>query len=93
MYGAEFRASVDVRGEPMTSDGKRSPVCSLTIHQIVQEYSAVMELPNEFVIPVNAHHTSMCRFSYEKSQSYRLVEGAVQELVTNALEQTASGAS
>jgi hypothetical protein len=40
-----------------------------------------MGLPNELVIPVNANHRNICRYSTKQSQTYILVEAAIQELM------------
>ncbi|KAF2188394.1 hypothetical protein K469DRAFT_661153 [Zopfia rhizophila CBS 207.26] len=49
---------------------------------VVPEYSAILGLPNEMIIPLNASHRSMCRYR-AKSQDYNLVEAAVKELVAS----------
>jgi hypothetical protein len=58
----------------------------LTI-QVVPEYSAILNLPNELIIPLNAHHRSICRFPSSKDSSYVLVEAAIKEIAM----QTGSG--
>jgi hypothetical protein len=54
---------------------------NVALFQVVSEYSAVMGLPNELVIPVNANHRNICRYSTKQSQTYILVEAAIQELM------------
>lgn len=49
---------------------------------VVPEYSAILGLPNEMIIPLNASHRSMCRYR-AKSQDYNLVEAAVKELAAS----------
>ncbi|KAK0612792.1 hypothetical protein B0T17DRAFT_583367 [Bombardia bombarda] len=46
---------------------------------VVPEYSAVLGLPNEIIVPLNAHHRSICRYG-AKNQNYTLVEAAIREL-------------
>jgi hypothetical protein len=48
--------------------------------QVVPDYSAILGLPNEMIIPLNASHRNMCRYR-TKSQDYSLVEAAVKEIV------------
>lgn len=49
---------------------------------MVPEYSAVLGLPNEMILPLNAHHRSMCRYPSATSQNYVLVEAAIREIVS-----------
>lgn len=48
--------------------------------QVVPESSAILGLPNELVVPINAHHRGMCRFSSSKDQNLILVQGLIKEL-------------
>lgn len=41
--------------------------------QIVQEGSALLGLPNEEPIPINANHRDLCRFGDRRSQDYLVV--------------------
>lgn len=41
----------------------------------------MLNLPNEMVIPMNAHHRSICRFRSQRDQGYGLVEAAIREIV------------
>lgn len=47
--------------------------------EVVPEYSSVLELPNELVIPLNARHRGICRYASNTSD-YCLVEAAIKEL-------------
>lgn len=51
------------------------------ITPVVPEISAVLGLPNEMIIPLNAHHRGMCRFPSSESQNYILVEAAIKEII------------
>ncbi|KAH7129973.1 hypothetical protein B0J13DRAFT_627109 [Dactylonectria estremocensis] len=53
-----------------------SPLTTL----VVPEYSAIMGLPNEIVLPMNAHHRGLTRFSAKTDQKYILVEAAIKEI-------------
>lgn len=48
---------------------------------VVPENSAVLGLPNEMIVPLNAHHRGMCRFPSNRCQNYSLVEAAIKEIV------------
>ncbi|KAH8744419.1 hypothetical protein F5882DRAFT_446538 [Hyaloscypha sp. PMI_1271] len=48
---------------------------------VVPEYSAVLGLPNEMILPLNAHHRGMCQYPTAHSQNYILVEAAIKEIV------------
>jgi hypothetical protein len=58
--------------------------------QVVPEYSAILGLPNERIVPLNADHREMCRYR-ANTQDYSLVEAAVKELVDTE-ESTLEGA-
>jgi hypothetical protein len=47
----------------------------------VPEYSAVLDIPNEMIIPLNANHRTLCQYS-SKDQNYLLVAAAIQELAS-----------
>ena len=49
---------------------------------MVPDSSAVLGLPNELELPLNAGHRSMCRYESKEDQSYMLVEWAIKKLVT-----------
>jgi hypothetical protein len=50
-----------------------------------------MDLPNEIVYPVNAHHRNICRYSSKSNASYILVEAAIKEMVSESLDYADSG--
>ncbi|KAL2070583.1 hypothetical protein VTL71DRAFT_13609 [Oculimacula yallundae] len=54
---------------------------------VVDKDSAMLLLPNETAVPIEADHRSMCRFSSEKSEKFQLVLDCLRELVEDALEQ------
>ncbi|CAK7206831.1 hypothetical protein SEUCBS139899_009637 [Sporothrix eucalyptigena] len=58
---------------------------------IVPEYSAVLNLSNEMIIPINDHHRGICRFSSADSQNYRLVEAAIKEIICDTATGPDSG--
>jgi len=59
--------------------------------QVVPEHSARLDLPNEIVYPVNAHHRNICRYSSKSDASYILVEAAIKEMVLESLALLNSG--
>jgi hypothetical protein len=54
---------------------------------VVDKDSAILLLPNETPIPIEADHRSMCRFSNEKSEKFQLVLDCLRELIDDALEE------
>ncbi|KAI9775820.1 MAG: hypothetical protein M1839_000871 [Geoglossum umbratile] len=48
---------------------------------ITDEDSARLNLPNEIAVPIQANHSTMCKFSSADSQKYRSVWKAVKRLV------------
>ena len=42
-----------------------------------------MDLPNEMVFPVIAHHRNICRYPREDNQIYQLVKSAILEIVSD----------
>lgn len=58
--------------------------------QIVDENSAVLNIPNEIPIPIEADHRSMCKFSSNKTEKYRMVADCLKELVDDALHEPRS---
>ncbi|PVH74731.1 hypothetical protein DL98DRAFT_658590 [Cadophora sp. DSE1049] len=54
---------------------------------VVDKDSAILLLPNETPVPIEADHRSMCRFSSEKSEKFQLVLDCLRELIEDALEQ------
>ncbi|EXA32954.1 hypothetical protein FOVG_15926 [Fusarium oxysporum f. sp. pisi HDV247] len=63
-----------------------SPLTTL----VVPEYSAIMGLPNETVLPMNAHHRGLTRFSRKTDQNYILVEAAIREVIYGSLDKYAN---
>ena len=55
---------------------------SVYLIKVVPDSSAILGLPNELVLSLNAGHRSMCRYDSKENQSYILVESAIKELVT-----------
>jgi len=51
-------------------------------HQVVPETSAVLGLPNEVVLPLNANHRDICRFASKEDQGYILVQWAIQDILS-----------
>ncbi|KAH7161817.1 hypothetical protein EDB81DRAFT_610202, partial [Dactylonectria macrodidyma] len=51
---------------------------------IVEEDSAVIGLPNEIPIPIEADHRSMCKFSNMRNEKYQMVLDCIVEMVENA---------
>ncbi|KIL88375.1 hypothetical protein FAVG1_08454 [Fusarium avenaceum] len=60
-----------------------SPLTTL----VVPEYSAIMGLPNETVLPLNAHHRGLTRFSRKTDQNYILVEAAIREVAYGSMDE------
>lgn len=58
--------------------------------QVVDERSAVMNLPNERPIPVEADHQSICRYLSANSQRYLQVQALVQDLVEDSMSDGAA---
>ena len=58
------------------------PNLTLTCEQVVPEYSAVLGLPNEMIIPLNAHHRSICRFASTSDQNFILVKSAIADIIS-----------
>jgi hypothetical protein len=58
------------------------PNATLTCEQVVPEYSAVLGLPNEMIIPLNAHHRSICRFASTCDQNFILVKSAIADIIS-----------
>jgi hypothetical protein len=45
-----------------------------------------MGLPNETVLPMNAHHRGLTRFSRKTDQNYILVEAAIREVAYGSID-------
>ena len=41
----------------------------------------MLGLPNEMILPLNAHHRGMCRYPRKDNQNYKLVENAIRDVV------------
>ncbi len=41
-----------------------------------------MDLPNEMVFPVNAHHRNICRYPTKENETYLLVESSILEIAS-----------
>ncbi|PVH93685.1 hypothetical protein DM02DRAFT_661734 [Periconia macrospinosa] len=52
---------------------------------IVDQQSAIMEMPGEDIIPLYANHRTMCRFHGPTDDNYRYTLRAIQRLVKKAL--------
>ncbi|PWW73473.1 hypothetical protein C7212DRAFT_220039, partial [Tuber magnatum] len=50
---------------------------------VVDKDSAILDLPNERPVPVNANHREICRFSHAKSEKYRPVWVAISDMVSS----------
>ncbi|KAF5566225.1 ankyrin repeat [Fusarium phyllophilum] len=53
---------------------------------VVEEDSAVIGLPNEVPISIEADHRSMCKFSDMKSEKYQMISDCIMEMVEDALD-------
>ncbi|KAK0627947.1 hypothetical protein B0T14DRAFT_146526 [Immersiella caudata] len=66
----------------MMAPGFVSAATSLADHgRVVSEASAILGLPNEVILPLNATHRSMCRFASNTSQDYLLVQWAILDIL------------
>ncbi|KAG0124311.1 Alpha/Beta hydrolase protein [Tuber indicum] len=50
---------------------------------VVDMDSAILDLPNERPVPVNANHRDICKFSHAKSEKYRPVWVAISDMVSS----------
>lgn len=53
--------------------------------QIVDKSSAVLNLPNERLLPVDADHREMCRFSDPKDPRFQPVISAVDQMMCESV--------
>ncbi|KAF4434806.1 hypothetical protein F53441_13645 [Fusarium austroafricanum] len=53
---------------------------------VVEEDSAVIGLPNEVPISIEADHRSMCKFSDMTSEKYQMISDCIMEMVEDALD-------
>lgn len=49
--------------------------------QVVDQDSAILHLPNETPLPVEADHRGMCKFLTANDQRFQIVLSSLQELV------------
>lgn len=49
--------------------------------KIVDELSAILRLPNETAVPLEADHQTMCRFLTISNPSYLLVRGCFDDIL------------
>jgi hypothetical protein len=59
----------------------------LTIHQVVDETSAVLHLPNETPIPMEADHRNLVRYLTSSSQNYIVVRDCLTELFDSIVDE------
>ncbi|PNP78957.1 hypothetical protein FNYG_07822 [Fusarium nygamai] len=53
---------------------------------VVEEDSAIIGLPNEVPISIEADHRSMCKFSDMTSEKYQMISDCILEMVEDALD-------
>ena len=51
------------------------------LHQIVDKYSALLELENEDSQPVNANHRDMCKFDTQNDETYKKLVKRVNRML------------
>ncbi len=56
------------------------------IHQVVDEQSARLNLPNEKVFPVDADHRTICKMSSHEDQVYKIVGVWTTKLIKANIE-------
>lgn len=56
------------------------------MNQVVDEDSAILGVPREVIIPINADHRSMCRFFSANSQKYFPINSAIVEMANRAID-------
>lgn len=49
--------------------------------QVVDEFSAVLHLPNETAVPLEANHQTICKFLTSSNPSYIRVRDCIDEIV------------
>ena len=57
------------------------------IHQVVDEQSAQLNLPNEKVFPVHADHRTICKMSSPEDQVYKIVGVWIAKLIKAKIEE------
>ncbi len=63
----------------------RIPVINF-IHQVVDEQSARLNLPNEKLFPVDADHRTICKMSSREDQVYSIVGVWITKLIKANIE-------
>lgn len=58
------------------------------IHQVVDEQSAQLNLPNEKVFPVHADHRTICKMSSREDRVYKVVGVWIAKLIKANIEGT-----
>ncbi len=56
--------------------------------QVVDEQSAVINLPNEKLFPVDANHRTICKISSAESQEFEAVGAWIEDLVRSVATNT-----
>ena len=56
---------------------------SADYHQIVEKHSALLEVPNEEQIPVDADHSAMCKFEREEDDTFERVYKRIRRMRSN----------
>ncbi len=57
---------------------------NLPVVKVVEKESAHLRLSNETLLPVNADHRAMCRFSDAENQKFRPVKDAIVAMARNS---------
>ena len=67
---------------PIWADNIPSPGTML-IHvvKVVDEMSAILHLPNETAIPLEADHQTMCKFLTSSNPNYIVVRDCIDEII------------
>ncbi|KAM5521611.1 hypothetical protein FOXYSP1_15502, partial [Fusarium oxysporum f. sp. phaseoli] len=78
------RSSSEARNRPLVFIAHS--LGGIMVKKVVPEYSAIMGLPNETVLPINAHHRGLTRFSRKTNQNYILVEAAIREVAYGSMD-------
>lgn len=58
----------------------------ITSQKIVPKESAILGLPKEQAIAMNANHEEICRFSSEEDEDYKHVSRLIVDLVNSEIE-------
>ena len=57
-------------------------------HQVVDEQSAQLNLPNEKLFPVDADHRTICKISSREDQVYKVVGVWIAKLIKANIEKS-----